>query len=158
MLYPDLEGKVHILENAVSFYHKMGYTSPKVAVLAAVETVNPKMQETVDAHALKMKNIEKEICGCLIEGPISYDLALSRESAAVKGYESPVSGDPDILLVPNITAGNLIGKTLIYSANAKMAGIVIGAKVPIVLTSRGATMEEKYLSLALAAAVCEGAR
>lgn len=151
MLYPNLEEKASIVRNAVDFYASMGYDKPKVGILAAVEVVNPKMQETVDASELKEMNQRGEIENCLIEGPISYDLAMNKESAEIKGYHSPVAGDPDILVVPNITAGNILGKTLIYSANAKMAGIIIGAKVPIVLTSRGASTEEKYLSLAIAA-------
>ena len=86
-----------------------------------------------------------------MEGPISYDLAWSRESAQIKGYESEVAGDADIMVVPNITAGNILGKSLIYAANAKMAGFIVGAQVPIVLTSRGASTQEKYLSLAISA-------
>lgn len=151
MTYPDLDGKRNIVENAVEVFHNMGYSNPKVAVLAAVEVVNPKMQETVDADELKKLNKSGEIKNCIVEGPISYDLAMSKESAEIKGYRSEVSGDVDILVVPNITAGNILGKSLIYSANAKMAGFVVGAKVPIVLTSRGATTEEKYLSLAISA-------
>ncbi len=151
MTYPDLDGKRNIVENAVEVFHNMGYSNPKVAVLAAVEVVNPKMQETVDADELKKLNQNGEIKNCIVEGPISYDLAMSKESAEIKGYRSEVSGDVDILVVPNITAGNILGKSLIYSANAKMAGFVVGAKVPIVLTSRGATTEEKYLSLAISA-------
>ncbi len=151
MTYPDLDGKRNIVENAVEVFHNMGYSNPKVAVLAAVEVVNPKMQETVDADELKKLNQSGEIKNCIVEGPISYDLAMSKESAEIKGYRSEVSGDVDILVVPNITAGNILGKSLIYSANAKMAGFVVGAKVPIVLTSRGATTEEKYLSLAISA-------
>ncbi|MNI59972.1 Phosphate acetyltransferase [compost metagenome] len=96
-------------------------------------------------------NINGEITDCLIEGPISYDLVMSKESAEIKGYKSDVVADADILVVPNITTGNILGKSLVYSAEAKMAGFVIGAKVPIVLTSRGSTAEEKYLSLVLSA-------
>lgn len=151
LLYPNLEEKKAIIENSVEFYRGMGYDCPKVGVLAAVEVVNPKMEESVDAGLLKEMNQKGEIKDCLVEGPISYDLAMNKESSVIKGYESPVAGDPDILVVPNITAGNILGKTLIYSAQAKMAGIIIGAKVPIVLTSRGASAEEKYLSLAIAA-------
>lgn len=152
VMYPDLNQKKQIIENAVSVFNKMGYDSPKVAVLAAVEKVNPKMPETVDADALKKMNQCGEIKNCIIEGPISYDLAMSRESAAIKGFESPVTEDADILVVPNITAGNILGKCLVYSAGAKMAGFIVGAKVPVVLTSRGSSAEEKYLSLVLSAA------
>ena len=151
MLYPNVDEKKQILENAVNAFLAMGYEEPKVAVLAAVENVNPKMPETVDADILKKMNEAGEIKNCIVEGPISYDLSMSKESAELKGYSSPVTGEVDILLVPNITSGNLLGKALSYSAGGKMAGFIIGAKVPIVLTSRGATSEEKYLSLVLSA-------
>jgi phosphate butyryltransferase len=152
MLYPDLSEKKQIIENTVKMFRAMGYDNPKVAILTAVETVNPKMIETVDADDLKKMNQSGVISGCLIEGPISYDLTMSTESAKIKGFISPVTGDADILVVPNITAGNILSKCLMYSAGAKMAGFIIGAKVPIVLTSRGATAEEKYLSIVLSAA------
>ena len=151
MMYPNLEEKKSVLENAVNTYKSMGYDTIKVAVLAAVEVVNPKMPETVDADALKQMSLRGEIENCIIEGPISYDLAMSKESAEIKGFDSVVCGDPDIMLVPNITVGNILSKALMYSAGAKMAGFIVGAKVPIVLTSRGATSEEKYLSLVLSA-------
>ncbi|WP_411679367.1 bifunctional enoyl-CoA hydratase/phosphate acetyltransferase [Clostridium thailandense] len=152
MMYPNLDEKKQIIENSVNTLISMGYEKPKVAVLAAVETVNPKMPEAVDADLLKKMNLAGEIKNCIIEGPISYDLAMHKESAEIKGYESTVTEDADILIVPNIAAGNILSKSLIYSAGAKMAGFVIGAKVPIVLTSRGASSEEKYLSLVLSAA------
>jgi phosphate butyryltransferase len=151
MMYPSLDEKKQIIENAVDTLIAMGYENPKVAVLAAVENVNPKMPETVDADALKKMNQNGEIKGCIVEGPISYDLTMSKESAEIKGYNSPVTGDADILIVPNIQVGNILGKSLVYSAGAKMAGFIVGAKVPIVLTSRGSTSEEKYLSLVLSA-------
>ena len=155
MMYPDVNEKKQIIENAVNTLIAMGYENPKVAVLAAVEKVNPKMPESVDAGLLKEMNINGEIKNCIIEGPISYDLTMSKKSAEIKGYSSPIVGDADILIVPNITAGNILGKTLVYSAGVKMAGFIVGAKVPIVLTSRGSTAEEKYLSLVLSAAVAK---
>ena len=151
VMYPTLEQKRAIIINAVETLLKMGYKNPKIGVLAAIEKVNPKMPETVDAYKLKQMNLKGEIKNCIIEGPISYDLAMNKESAVIKGYESQVAGDVDVLIVPDITAGNILGKSLIYSANAKMAGIIVGAKAPIVLTSRGSSAEEKFLSLALAA-------
>lgn len=151
MMYPNAEEKKQILENAVDVFLAMGYESPKAAVLAAVETVNPKMPEAVDADILKKMNQSGEIKNCIVEGPISVDLTFSRESAEIKGYSSSVTGEADILLVPNITAGNIMSKALIEMANATMAGMIVGAKVPIVLTSRGATSQEKYLSLVLSA-------
>lgn len=151
MLTPNLDEKKQIIENAVSVFNSMGYENPKVAVLAAVESVNVKMPESVDGDALKTMNQEGEIGNCLVEGPISYDLTMNKESAQIKGYSSPITGDADIIVVPNITTGNILGKALVYSAGAKMAGFIIGAKVPIVLTSRGSSSEEKYLSIVLSA-------
>lgn len=153
LLYPDLAQKKQIVVNAVSALHALGYETPLVAILAAVETVNGKMPETLDGAELKRMNAAGEIPGCIIEGPISYDLAMDAGSASIKGYTSPVAGKADVLVVPNITAGNILGKSLVFAAGARMAGIIAGAAAPVVLTSRGATSEEKYLSLALAAAV-----
>lgn len=153
LLYPTLEEKKQLIENAVAAFHSLGYVNPKVAVLCAAEIINPKMQETLDADLLKKMNEKGELIGCIVEGPISYDLAIDEEAAKIKGFESPVAGDADILVVPNITAGNLLGKAIMYSAHGKMAGFIVGAKVPIVITSRGASSEEKYLSLALSASV-----
>ncbi len=152
MMYPTLEQKKQILENGVDILRAMGVETPKVAVLAAVEKVNPKMPETVDAAALKKMNQDGELANCIVEGPISDDLTMCKESAQIKGFDSPVTGDADLMIVPNITVGNILGKSLVYSANAKMAGFIVGAKCPIVLTSRGSTSEEKYLSLVLCAA------
>lgn len=155
MVYPDLESKKAILLNAVESFNNMGYKNPKVAVLAAVEEVNPKMIETVEARELRELNKSGEIKNCIVEGPISYDLTMSRESAEIKSFESPVVGDADILLVPNMTTGNILSKALIYSANAKMAGFIVGAKVPIVLTSRGSSSLEKYLSIVISASAAK---
>lgn len=152
VMYPDLEQKTEIVKNMVDTFLSLGYECPKIAVLAAVEKINPKMQETIDAAELKNMNKNGEISNCVIEGPVSYDIVMDKESARIKGFNSPVVGDADILIVPNITVGNILGKGLVYSAGAKMAGFIVGAKVPIVLTSRGSSTEEKYLSLALSAA------
>ncbi|WP_313343984.1 bifunctional enoyl-CoA hydratase/phosphate acetyltransferase [Sedimentibacter sp.] len=151
MMYPNLEEKKQIIENVVNVFLAMGYESPKVAVLTAVETVNPKMPEAVDADNLKRMNQNGEIKNCIVEGPISVDLTFNKESAKIKGYESPVTGEADILIAPNITTGNIMSKALLEFADGTMAGMIVGAKVPIVLTSRGATSEEKYLSLVLSA-------
>jgi len=151
MMYPNADEKKQILESAVDVFLAMGYECPKVAVLAAVETVNPKMPEAVDADILKKMNQSGEIKDCIVEGPISFDLTFSKESAEIKGYSSPVTGEADILLAPNITTGNIMSKALIEMAGATMAGMIVGAKVPIVLTSRGASSEEKYLSIVLSA-------
>jgi len=152
VMYPSLDQKKEIINNAVDTLLRLGYERPKVGVLAAIEKVNPKMPETIDADKLKEMNLNGEIKNCIVEGPISYDLAMYKEAAKLKGYESEVAGDVDVLVVPDITTGNVLGKSLIYSAKGKMAGIIIGAKVPIILTSRGSSAEEKFLSLALAAA------
>lgn len=151
MMYPNAAEKKQIIENAVDVFLAMGYECPKVAVLTAVETVNPKMPEAVDADELKKMNQNGEIKNCIVEGPISVDLTFNKESAKIKGYESPVTGEADILIAPNITTGNIMSKALLEFANGTMAGMIVGAKVPIVLTSRGATSEEKYLSLVLSA-------
>ncbi|WPC43020.1 bifunctional enoyl-CoA hydratase/phosphate acetyltransferase [Clostridium sp. JS66] len=155
MMYPNVDEKKQIIENAVNTLIDIGYEKPKVAVLAAVEKVNPKMPESVDAALLKKMNQKGEIKNCIVEGPISYDLTMSKESAEIKGYGSPVVGDADVLIVPNITAGNILGKALVFSAGGKMAGFIVGAKVPIVLTSRGSSAEEKYLSLVLSASAAK---
>lgn len=147
MMYPTLEQKKDIIDNAVSVFHGLGYDNPKVAVLAAVEVLNPKMPETVDATELKKMNEEGEIKGCTVEGPISFDLAMDKESARIKKYESPVAGDADILVAPDIAAGNLMSKALYVLGGARMAGLVVGAKCPIALNSRSASFEEKYYSL-----------
>jgi phosphate butyryltransferase len=152
--YPSLEQKKDIIENAAGVMRSLGIQVPKVCVLAAVEKLNVKMPETVGAAALKEMYLFGKIANCIVEGPISLDLALVKERAAVKGYESPCAGDADILVVPNIHAGNILGKSLVEMAGAKMAGLVIGAKCPVVLTSRGSSGEEKYYSLVLACAVC----
>ena len=151
--YPDLDKKKKIIENAVEVMHQLGYSNPKVGCLAAVEKVNPKMPETVDAHALKEMNEKGEITGCIVEGPISLDLALSNEVAKLKNYDSPVAGDADILIAPNITVGNILGKSLVIAAKGRMAGIIYGAKVPIVLTSRASSTDEKLLSIAFASLI-----
>jgi len=155
MTYPTLEQKKDIIENTVNALLAMGYDKPKVGVLAAVEKVNPKMPETVEAAALKEMNQKGEIRNCIVEGPISFDIAVCRERAEAKGFVSEVAGDADILLVPNIHTGNILGKCLVEMAGAKMAGLILGAKVPIVVTSRGSSSEEKYLSLVLAAAAAK---
>ena len=153
--YPDVQGKKDILENAVNVLHAMGIENPKVGVLAAVENVNPKMPECVDAAALKEMNEKGEITGCVVEGPISFDLAMDPEAAPIKGYVSPVAGDADLLIVPDIASGNILVKALTVLGKAETAGMVVGAKVPIVLTSRAATTSDKYYSIALAAYVAK---
>ena len=152
---PTLEQKKDILQNAVDALTRMGITQPKVAVLASAETVNEKMPESVDAAALKRMNQQGEITGCMVEGPISYDLAVCKESAETKGYDSPVAGDADLLVCPNIVTANVLIKCLRHSAEALTAGIVIGGRVPVVLNSRAASAEDKYRTMILAASATE---
>lgn len=150
---PDLAQKGHILRNAVEFCRFLGYGRPKAAALCAAETITPSMPETADAAALKEAGERGDFGPCLVEGPISLDLATDREAAQVKGYHSPVAGDADILLVPAIAAGNFLGKALYGLAGGRMAGVVLGAKVPITVNSRGATPEEKYYSILICTAM-----
>lgn len=151
-LYPNLAAKRALIGNAVAAMGRMGFSAPKVAVMAAVEYENPKMVETVDAAALREENRRRELVGCQVEGPISLDLAIDRHAAQIKGYDSPVAGDADLLVVPDLVSGNLLGKALNYMPGSRFAGFVTGACVPIVLTSRASSPENKHLSLAVACA------
>lgn len=151
--YPDLNTKKDLIANASDVCHALGYEQPKVAVLASVERLNPKMPETVDAHALKEMYENNEITGCIVEGPISFDLAVSEESASIKEYDSPVAGDADVLIVPEITTGNVLFKALSYFAQMTMGGIIVGASVPISMISRASSGTDKYNSILVAAAV-----
>ncbi|ATW27996.1 bifunctional enoyl-CoA hydratase/phosphate acetyltransferase [Candidatus Formimonas warabiya] len=150
-IHPSLEEKKEILQNAVDYLIRIGYQMPKVAVLSANEAVNPKQPVTMEAAALKQMAEHGEITGALVDGPMSLDLALDQEAAVHKKIVSPVAGQADLFLVPTIEVGNILGKSLIYCGKAVMAGIILGAQVPIILTSRAATMEMKIASLALAA-------
>lgn len=151
LLAPTTEQKKAIIENAVPVFHRLGVENPVVAVLTSIEHVNPKMPDTVDAEKLKEMNEKGEITGCTVEGPISYDLAMDREAAAIKQYSSPAAGRADLLVVPDITAGNILLKALVCTGGAETCSIVCGASVPIVLTSRSAAAEDKYMSIVLAA-------
>lgn len=153
--HPTLEEKKDIIINAVEVLRSLGYERPRVAVLCGVEKVNLKMPETLDAEALTKMAREGVIKNCDIVGPISYDLVMDPEAAKIKGYVCPYSGEFDILLAPTMAAGNILNKCLTTSAGGKMAGIIVGAKVPVVVTSRGSSSEEKFLSLALASLVVE---
>ncbi|OGO80420.1 MAG: phosphate butyryltransferase [Clostridiales bacterium GWC2_40_7] len=147
---PDLNEKRGILLNAIDALERMGIDNPKVAILSANEKVNSKMQSTVDAKALVEMREKGEIPTGFIEGPIALDVAISKKAAEHKGIKSEISEDVDLYMVHNIDAGNLLGKTLMYYANAKMAGLVLGAVCPIVLTSRAETSEGKLNSIAMA--------
>jgi phosphate butyryltransferase len=150
---PDLMTKKQILENAVQVAHGIGIENPKVAPVAAVEVVNPDMQPTLDAAALSKMNERGQIKGCVVDGPLAIDNALSEEAAHHKGIKSPVAGKADVILVPNIETGNVMYKTLTYTSNAKNGGIIAGAAAPIILTSRADSPESKLYSIALASLV-----
>lgn len=147
--YPDLGQKVQIIQNAVKVAKNMGISPVHVAPLAAVEVINPDMQATLDAAALSKMNQRGQIKDCIIDGPLALDIAISKEAAKHKGIVSPVAGEADVFLVPNIEAGNLLGKSLTYFANGKSAGVIMGAKCPIVLVSRADSQESKLYSIAL---------
>lgn len=148
---PDLVAKKQILENAVGIASAIGIEMPKVAPVCAVEVVNPDMQPTIDAAVLSKMNERGQIKGCIVDGPLAIDNALSMEAAKHKGIKSPVAGQADIILVPNIETGNVMYKTLVYTANAKNGGILAGAAAPVILTSRADSPESKLFSIALAA-------
>ncbi|HNX00370.1 MAG TPA: bifunctional enoyl-CoA hydratase/phosphate acetyltransferase [Candidatus Cloacimonadota bacterium] len=148
-LYPDLNEKVAIIKNAVAVGHALGNPSPKVALLCAVEVVNPKMPPTIDASIIVKMQERGQIPGCLIDGPLAFDNAIDMEAARIKNIKSSVAGDADILIVPNIEAGNILGKTLTYYCNYRVAHVVMGTKVPILIPSRADTGEIKMLCMAL---------
>ncbi len=147
---PTLEQKTAIMQNAIEFLHAIGLDQPKVAVLSANEKVDPKMPVTVEAQALKEKAGEL-FPGAVIDGPTPLDIALSLEAALHKGIDSPIAGKADLLVVPNIEAGNILGKAIIYFAGGRMAGLVLGASRPVILTSRNEPPMGKIASIALAA-------
>lgn len=157
MTYPTLEDKVHIIENTVEVAHACGLECPKVAPLAAVEVVNPKMPATVEAAELTKMNAEGKITGCIVDGPLSMDIAIDPEAAAHKGAsDRKIAGDADILLFPDIHAGNLVYKTLVHTAKVENGCILTGTRVPAILTSRSDSFQTKVNSIALAAVVAEG--
>ncbi|MDE1952967.1 MAG: bifunctional enoyl-CoA hydratase/phosphate acetyltransferase [Betaproteobacteria bacterium] len=147
---PDLEAKRGIVQNAIDLAHALGIAQPKVAILSAVETVNPKIPSTIDAAALCKMAERGQIQGGLLDGPLAFDNAVSRRAAQTKGIVSEVAGDADILVAPDLEAGNMLAKQLEYLAEAKVAGIVLGTRVPVVLTSRADLPEARLASCALA--------
>ncbi len=147
---PNFEQKAQIARNAISVGRLLGIDQPKVAVLAAVELVNPKMPATQDAAILALMSSRGQFEQGIVEGPFALDNAISQKAAAVKGIDNPVAGRADILLVPDIEAGNILTKSFVYLAQGRIAGVVIGAGAPVVLTSRADTAESKFLSIATA--------
>jgi phosphate acetyltransferase len=151
-IYPNLEDKVYILKNAIQLAHALNISQPKVAILSAVETVNPKIPATIEAAALCKMADRGQIEGAIIDGPLAFDIAVSKEAALIKGIHSPVAGEADILLVPDLEAGNMLAKQLAYLGRADWAGVVLGARVPIILTSRADSAEGRLASCAVAVA------
>jgi phosphotransacetylase len=155
---PTLEDKVDICQNAIDLAISLGVKRPKVAILAAVETVNSKMPATLDAAALCKMAERGQIVGGLLDGPLAFDNAISKEAARVKGIMSEVAGDPDILIAPDLEAGNILAKQLTFLANADSAGLVLGARVPIILTSRADSVRSRIASCAVAMLVAHARR
>jgi phosphate butyryltransferase len=147
--YPELKDKIGIIKNAVTVAKALEIDMPKVAPICAVEVINPSMQATLDAAALSAMNKRGQIKGCIIDGPLGLDNAISKEAAHHKGIVSDVAGEVDILLVPNIEAGNFLGKSMTYFAGAESAGVIVGAKCPVVLVSRADSARSKLYSIAL---------
>jgi len=155
---PDLEAKGDITQNAIDLAISLGVETPKVAILAAVETVTTKMPATIDAAALCKMADRKQITGGLLDGPLAFDNAISKEAAKIKGIVSEVAGDPDIVLVPDLEAGNILAKQLIFLAKADSAGLVLGARVPVILTSRADSVRSRIASCAVAVLVAHARR
>jgi phosphate butyryltransferase len=150
---PTFEDKISIINNAVKVFHNLGEPNPKVAVVGAVETVNQRMESTMHAATLSMMNKRDQIKGCLIDGPLALDNAISKKAAQVKNIHSDVAGDVDIVVAPDINGANFLYKSLIFLGGANAAAVIMGAKVPIVLTSRADSEIIKFNSIALAAAI-----
>ncbi len=148
---PNLEDKIGIINNSVSYLNKIGISNPKVAIISAVETVNESMPSTIDAALLSKMSDRGQISNCRIDGPLAFDNAISMESVKHKGIKSDIGGDADLLIMPNIEAGNILYKTLGFFTDSKLAAVVLGAKAPIVLTSRSDSEEAKFNSIYLAA-------
>jgi len=150
---PNLQEKIAIVNNSVGCLNKLGYELPKVAILGAVEKVNESMRATLDAALMSKMNQRDQIENCIIDGPLAFDNAISLESAIHKGIKSEIAGDTDLLVMPDIEVGNVLYKSLVFFADAKVAAVILGATAPIVLTSRSDSDEAKYDSIMLAAAI-----
>jgi phosphate acetyltransferase len=154
-IFPTLEDKVDIVQNAIDLMHALGNAEPKVAILSAMEMVNPKIQSTVEAAALCKMADRGQITGALLDGPLAFDNAISAEAAKIKGIDGPVAGDADILVVPDLEAGNMLAKSLSFLMDADSAGIVLGARAPVILTSRADSVPSRLASCAVAVMLCE---
>jgi phosphate acetyltransferase len=147
---PEFEDKIHIVQNAIDLAHALGIPEPKVALLSAVETVNPKIPSTMEAAALCKMADRGQITGGILDGPLAFDTAVSIKAAQIKHLHSPVTGQADILVVPDLESGNMLAKQLEYLGGAQLAGIVLGARVPVILTSRADSAETRLTSCAVA--------
>ena len=157
-IFPTLEDKVHIVQNAIDLVRALGLDQPKVAILSAMETVNPKVPSTVEAAALCKMADRGQITGGILDGPLALDNAIDLAAARIKKIDSPVAGRADILVVPDLEAGNMLAKSLTFMADADAAGIVLGARVPIILTSRADSVTTRLASCAVAALVAQARR
>jgi phosphate acetyltransferase len=157
-IFPTLNEKADICRNAIDLVRMLGIEQPKVAILSAVETVTDKIPSTIDAAALCTMARRGQITGGMLDGPLAFDNAISREAAITKGIDSDVAGDPDILLVPDLEAGNMLAKQLTFLAGAEAAGIVLGARVPIILTSRADSVRARIGSCAIAVLLAHARR
>ena len=157
-IFPTLEDKVDITQNAIALAHALGIAQPKVAILSAMEKVNPKLQSTIEAAALCKMADRGQITGGLLDAPLALDNAISPEAARIKGITGPVAGVADILIVPDLDAGNMLAKSLTFLMDADSAGIVLGARVPITLTSRADSVQSRLASVAVAALVAHRRR
>ena len=150
VVYPDVYQKLEIIKNVVRVAHLFGVEEPRIAILAASETVHPKIQASIDALALSRMAEQGWVKGAVVDGPLGLDLAISPRAAAPEESDSRIAGMADVLIVPNVEAGNIVGKGLLYFAHARMAGLVVGARAPIIINSRADSAETRYLSLAMA--------
>ena len=157
-LFPTFEDKVHIIQNAIDLAHALGKAQPKVAILSAMETINPKVPSTIEAGALCKMADRGQITGGILDGPLALDNAINLVAAQIKKIDSPVAGRADILVVPDLEAGNMLAKSLSFLANADAAGIVLGARVPIILTSRADSVMSRLASCAVAVLVAKARR
>ena len=149
-IFPDLDAKRDIIQNAIDLFTQVGLGTPRVAILSAVETVTSKIPSTIDAAALCKMADRKQITGGVLDGPLAFDNAIDPEAAKIKGIESPVAGKAQILVVPDLEAGNMLAKNLVYLSKADSAGLVLGARVPVILTSRADTVRARMASCAAA--------
>lgn len=157
-IFPTLEDKMHIIQNAIDLSHALGLATPKVAILSAMETINPNVPSTIEAGALCKMADRRQITGGILDGPLALDNAIDLNAARIKMIDSPVAGNADILVVPDLEAGNMLAKSLSFMANADAAGIVLGARVPIILTSRADSVMTRLASCAVAVLVAQARR